>query len=117
MKSCVVSGAMGLAGFVAGLLLATATAQADAIDGSWCHTEPSGQSSRFSINGPRIVTPAGTRTEGRYQRHYFAYVVPADELGAGTVVEMRLLGEEAVMVREGPQAAPIVWQRCGPPVS
>ncbi len=37
-------------------------AAADVIDGDWCF--PDGR--RFSIRGPEILTPAGTRTTGNY---------------------------------------------------
>lgn len=98
-------------GLGAAVLLAP-QARADSIDGSWC--KDTGK--RFSISGPAIVTPAGTRTQGNYARHYFSYVVPPGDPGAGTQIDMRLLGEEAVEVKEG-AAKPEVWQRCGPSVS
>jgi hypothetical protein len=91
--------------------LATPTL-ADSIDGNWCHD----QGKRMTIAGPTIVTPAGTRTQGDYGRHDFSYVVPAGDPGAGTKIDMRLMGEQHVQVREG-AAAPVVWNRCGPSIS
>lgn len=97
----------------------SAPAWADVIDGHWCH--PDGK--RFSIQGPVIVTPAGTRTEGNYARHFFSYVVPPGGPDAGQTVSMVLVNEETVHLRIG--AAPSyasegpvqVWHRCGPPTS
>jgi hypothetical protein len=94
------------------LLLAARPAYADVIDGAWCLD--SGM--RMMINGPTIVTPAGTRTQGNYSRHAFSYVVPASEPGAGTTVSMLLVNEETVRVRNG-TAAEETWHRCGPAVS
>jgi hypothetical protein len=93
------------------LLLGMRAAHADVIDGSWCLD--SGR--RMSIDGPNIVTPAGTRTKGDYSRHYFQYVVPAGDPGAGETISMQLLNEETVRVHEG--GADVIWHRCGPSVS
>ena len=87
-------------------------ARADAIDGAWCHEK----GRRMVITGPSIVTPGGGRTEGDYGRHDFTYTVPAGEPGAGTRIRMVLMGEYRVRVQEG-DAAPVVWERCGPSVS
>jgi hypothetical protein len=89
------------------------SARADAIDGAWCK-DPS---LRLMINGPTIVTPAGTRMQGDYSRHAFVYVVPAGEPGAGVTVQMRLLSEETMQSRNGESAPVETWHRCGPPVS
>jgi hypothetical protein len=95
------------------LVLAIPSARADAIDGAWCH-DPA---QRMVINGPSIVTPAGTKTQGDYARHYFSYVVPAGDPGAGSTVQMRLLNEETVQVRAGENAPVETWHRCGPDIS
>ena len=87
-------------------------ARADAIDGAWCHDK----GSRMVISGPSIVTPGGSKTAGDYGRHDFAYTVPPGEPGAGTRITMVLLGEYRVRVQEG-DAAPVVWERCGPSIS
>ena len=95
------------------LLLLAAPAYADAIDGAWCR-EPA---LRVMINGTSIVTPAGTRMQGNYDRHNFSYVIPTGEPGAGATVQMRLLGEELMQSRTGESGATESWRRCGPPVS
>lgn len=92
--------------------LLPAAARADAIDGAWCHEK----GRRMVIAGPSIVTPGGSKTEGEYGRHDFAYTVPAGEPGAGAKVRMVLMGETRVRVQEG-DATPVVWERCGPSVS
>lgn len=96
---------------LAGLVLPHA-ARADSIDGAWCHE----RGRRMVISGPSIVTPGGNRTEGDYGRHDFAYTVPAGEAGAGTRIQMVLMGEYRVRVQEG-GAAPEIWERCGPSTS
>jgi hypothetical protein len=89
------------------------TALADVIDGAWCRE--AGQ--RLSIDGPSIVTPGGTATEGNYSRHFFTYVVPKGEPGAGTTIEMRLLNEQTMQSRPGPGGPVQTWHRCSPAVS
>jgi hypothetical protein len=99
-----------------GLLLMAAPAFADAIDGDWCH-QASGR--RLSIRGPQIVTPGGKQMEGDYSRHWFNYVVPAPEPGAGKTVYMQLLDEDTVHLRLGEASAanPETWIRCSPSTS
>ncbi len=94
------------------LALTAPAAMADAIDGAWCHEN----GRRMVINGPSIITPAGTRAQGEYGRHDFTYVVPAGDPGAGTTIRMMLMGEQHVRVQEG-NAAAVVWERCGPSIS
>jgi hypothetical protein len=89
------------------------SACADVIDGSWCHEK----GSRMTIDGPIIITPTGTRTEGNYSRHFFSYVVPDGDPGAGALVKMRLLNEETVQVQAGPEAPWVIWHRCQPTIS
>jgi hypothetical protein len=91
-----------------------APALADAIDGEWC--APVGQR-RLSIDGPRLVTPAGARIEGNYTRHGFTYKAPAGEVEAGLDIEMRLMGEHAMLFRPQGSANAQTWTRCGRPVS
>jgi len=100
------------------LLVTTGPARADAIDGDWCNSG----GKHLSIRGPDIVTPAGTRTKGTYDRHAFSYAVPAKESGAGTKINMILVDENTVFLRAG--AAPgfgpgeaEVWHRCSLPTS
>jgi len=101
---------------VLGLMLLAAPAFADAIDGDWCH-QASGR--HFSIRGPQIVTPGGKQMEGDYSRHWFNYVVPAPEPGAGKTVFMQLLDENTVHLRLGEATAanPETWIRCSPTTS
>jgi hypothetical protein len=96
------------------ILLASATgpALADAIDGDWCHSD----GKRLTINGPEIVTPAGTKTKGDYDRHHFSYLVPAREPGAGAPVAMVLQGEHQMTLKP-PTGDNQIWRRCGKPVS
>ncbi len=98
------------------LVLSTVPAWADAIDGDWCH-QATGR--RFSIRGPQIVTPGGRQMEGDYSRHWFNYVVPAPEPGAGKTVFMQLLDENTVHLRLGDSNAanPETWIRCSPTTS
>jgi hypothetical protein len=100
-------------------LLAAPAARADAIDGNWCYTD----GRRMAINGPEIVTPAGTRTIGNYSRHYFSYKIPASDPQAGQSVFMALQNENTVNITSGADAAsaaqaPVeVWHRCPPATS
>lgn len=98
---------------LAGLCALPGLARADSIDGAWC--KDNGQ--RLMISGPSITTPGGTRMTGLYDRHGFTYVVPAGEPGAGTTVEMRLLGETAMQSRAGANGPVEDWRRCGPATS
>ena len=105
---------LGIA-IAAALAAATSPAAADAIDGNWC--SPNGRT--LSIRGSEIVTPGGTTIEGKYDRHYFSYVVPGSEPGAGRTINMTLLGENAVRIEvDAVSDAPAeIWNRCGPSVS
>ena len=91
----------------------TYIALADAIDGDWCH--PAGK--RMSIRGSSIVTPGGQQTIGNYTRHFFSYVIPAGETGAGTTVEIQLLSEYVAHARLGGDPSVQEWRRCQPGVS
>jgi len=89
-------------------------AHADAIDGDWCNA--SGK--RMSIRGPDIITPGGTAMKGSYTRHFFSYVIPPGEVGAGKKVAITLLSEYLAHAREGGDDAPVVaWRRCQPGIS
>ena len=92
------------------LCVAFSSARADAIDGQWCLG-----SSHFAIEGPNILTPGGNRIQGNYSRHGFVYVVPTNEPGAGSQIDMVLLNEETVqLTRQGQASAPEIWRRCKP---
>jgi hypothetical protein len=102
------------------LIVTTAgSASADVIDGHWCSTD----GKRISIQGPAIVTPAGSHIEGDYSRHFFSYVVPPSDPDAGQTVSMTLINEDTVRLRTGAEPSyssngPVqVWHRCGPPTS
>jgi hypothetical protein len=99
----------------AAMVAASSPADADAIDGNWC--SPNGRT--LSIHGPEIVTPGGNRIDGRYDRHYFSYVIPGSEPGAGRTVNMTLLGENTVRIEaDAASGTPTeIWNRCGPSVS
>jgi hypothetical protein len=107
-------GMLALAPLVLALL--AHPARADVIDGDWCSSD----GKHFSIAGPEIVTPGGTRMKGDYTRHSFVYVIPEKEANAGQTVLMILLNEETVALRRGAdraaaaQAKEQIWRRCAP---
>ena len=88
-------------------------ALADAIDGDWCQSN----GKRMSIRGPSIVTPGGQQTNGSYTRHFFSYVIPAGETGAGATVEIQLLSEYLAHARQVGDQSVQEWRRCQPGVS
>ncbi len=98
----------------AGMLLQTAVAHADAIDGDWCSTN----GRRMSILGEKITTPGGKRIQGNYSRHAFDYVVPDGEDGSGDIVSVILRGEYLALSRQGPADGPLMeWHRCKETIS
>ncbi len=105
---CLLSGAA-----CAALLGWVQPALADAIDGDWCRAD----GKRMTIRGPAIVTPGGQQTSGDYTRHFFSYVIPAGEAGAGATVSIQLLSEYLAHARQGPDAPVQEWRRCQPGVS
>lgn len=105
-----ITGRLALA--VAGILLGTAPAFADAIDGDWCMG-----ADHMNINGATILTPGKNTISGNYYRYRFTYVVPANEPGAGGEVKMVMIrGMETVHLDRpgGDPAKPEVWIRCKP---
>lgn len=72
------------------LFLPATPALADAIDGHWCAED----GRNFTIDGPRIVTPAGLSTFGEYSRHAFAYDPPAGDPEHGVTITLILLNED-----------------------
>ncbi len=87
--------------------LQASSAQADAIDGHWCHED----GRRLSIQGRSIATPGGRQMEGEYSRHAFSYAAPAGEAQAGQIIAMQLRSETLVEMQPG--AAPSeMWRRC-----
>lgn len=105
-QSCVA--ALSTVALLGGL---SAPARADAIDGDWCNG-----ASHLMIDGSTIVTPGRNKIEGQYNRYRFAYVVPANEPGAGGEISMVMIrGQEIVhMRRPGQSGEPEVWRRCKP---
>jgi hypothetical protein len=95
------------------LIAGAPSAWADVIDGHWCFTD----GKRISIQGPSIITPAGSHIQGDYSRHFFSYVVPPADPGAGQTVSMALINEDTVQLRIGATTPEEVWHRCGPPTS
>lgn len=94
------------------VLLMPSTARADAIDGDWCFG-----ADHMHIEGSAILTPGRNKITGEYNRYRFAYVVPANEPGAGGQVRMVMIrGTETVEVDRpgGDPAKPEVWKRCKP---
>jgi hypothetical protein len=97
-----------------GVCLAATPALADAIDGEWCR-----EGRHFMIQGPSIVTYAGTRMTGDYDRHGFRYTAPASEPEAGTEIVMRLHSETTLELFRRPPGATTppagpgeIWNRC-----
>jgi hypothetical protein len=88
-------------------------AVADAIDGDWCRAD----GKRMSIRGPAIITPGGQQTNGDYTRHFFSYVIPSGESGAGATVTVQLLSDYLAHARQHPDATVQEWRRCQPGVS
>jgi hypothetical protein len=88
-------------------------ALADAIDGDWCRAD----GKRMTIRGAAIVTPGGQETNGNYTRHFFSYVIPSGESGAGATVSIQLLSEYLAHARQGADASVQEWRRCQPGVS
>jgi hypothetical protein len=95
------------------LVGSSTSALADAIDGDWCHAN----GKRMSIRGPEIVTPGGKQTRGDYSRHFFSYVIPPGESGAGETVSITLLSEYLAHARIGGDPTVHEWHRCQPSVS
>jgi len=95
--------------------LTAVPANADAIDGNWCHPD----FGRMEILGPQITTPGGNRISGAYDRHAFRHVVPDGEDRAGAEVDMVLVDDDTLhrVVAPGADAAIEVWRRCRAQVS
>jgi hypothetical protein len=104
---------------VAALMLLTPTggAWADAIDGNWCFAD----GRRLSIQGPELMTPGGKRMKGEYDRHAFAYVIPAGETDAGAKAFMVLIDDDTMLLKLGAQPLSTgegeTWKRCSERIS
>jgi hypothetical protein len=81
--------------------------------GDWCRAD----GKRMTIRGAAIVTPGGQKTSGNYTRHFFSYVIPSGEAGAGATVSIQLLSEYLAHAKQGADAPVQEWRRCQPGVS
>ena len=93
----------------AAILVFATPARADRIDGNWCY-----QDRHMSIDGPKIITPGGTKMKGLYDRHGFQYTVPSGEPDAGAQVNMVQFNEQTIQVmtvKDGASRVEI-WNRC-----
>jgi len=93
---------------------ASGAARADAIDGDWCASKSRRQ---LNIQGPIIITPAGERVNGTYDRHAFNYMAPTGEIEAGRRVFMRLINEQTMLFLADGDPAPEEWNRCAKPIA
>jgi len=94
-------------------MLFPAPVGADQIDGNWCRGLK-----HFSIDGPSIVTPGGTKMTGIYDRHGFQYVVPEGEPGAGTTITMAQQHDELVHVSSSAKPDEVQnWTPCNRQIS
>jgi hypothetical protein len=111
--------ATALAALLAGLAVGSGAALADALDGDWC--APDGR--HLTIDGPRVITPAGKRLEGNYTRHRFDYRIPDAEPQAGLTLFMVQMNDTAAQVRIAADRAAAeqmpaqIWRRCARPTS
>ena len=95
------------------LLLPSAGARADQIDGHWCHAD----GRNLSIEGSMIITPGGNEIVGNYRRHSIFFTLPADEPNPGTKIAMQQLNDLVMqMLKEGDQEAQ-TWRRCNAPTA
>jgi len=91
------------------LVASAGSAQADAIEGNWCHP----QHGNFEIRGPNILTPGGQQMTGDYSRHGFEYVAPAGERAAEESINLALVDDETLHLLIKQANAEIeVWRRC-----
>lgn len=93
---------------LASMLVAT-SAQADAIDGNWCHSSHG----NLEIRGENIITPGGAQMTGTYTRHTFRYVSPEGERAANQTINMAIVDDETLhLLVEDTGNGIEVWQRC-----
>jgi hypothetical protein len=100
-----------LVSIAAALAALSATALADAIDGTWC----SEKGGHVVIAGPKITLSGKTTIDGQYARHEFLYTVPAGEDHAGDQIYMRLRSEDDMMsytLKDKQTEDPVAWKRC-----
>ncbi len=91
-----------------GLVQFAAPARAHVIDGQWCSAGRT-----MTIKGSTITTPGGNKIKGNYAYHFFDYIVPPGEPGAGSKVIAKLRDyEEKVDVTSDSNPKPVTWTRC-----
>ncbi len=93
------------------LLLLSAPAFADSIDGDWCNKD----GSHLRIDGPAIILGAGQSIMGKYGRHAFSYVAPKGDPESGKEIFFILRSETEMRRVRDPMAMPEhedIWQRC-----
>ena len=88
-------------------MISASAAQADEISGDWCSSE----GAHVRIEGNRIRSPGGQWTDGNYERHSYAFVIPEGEADAGQGVFLQQLSEEQVLYTLDGQEAE-AWSRC-----
>ena len=97
----------------AALLLPSAGARADQIDGHWCHAD----GRNLLIESSMIITPGGNEIVGDYRRHSIFYTVPAGEPDPGTKTAMQQLNDLVMQVlKEGGQEVQ-TWRHCNAPTA
>jgi hypothetical protein len=107
---------LGRAGLLATgiMIVASASAWADAIDGTWCSERDHQQ---MTINGPQAVLPGGRHVTGDYSRHRFIYPIPMPDAEAGRQKVLQLMGEHSMAAittkPDGSEPSePEQWKRC-----
>lgn len=92
---------------VLALAISPLAVQADEISGGWC----SDGGASLHIEGNSIRTPGGQKTDGVYGHHFYRYVIPEGEEGAGLEVRMQQLSEDDMLLQvEGGEVQE--WHRC-----
>jgi hypothetical protein len=95
------------------LLCGVPAAQADQIDGDWCHED----GRHLYIEGPSIRTPSGAETIGEYTRHAFRYDGVDGTPEAGQDIRMQQFSDDDMrLIRSigGTAGDPEQWRRCKP---
>lgn len=87
-------------------------AQADSIDGTWCH-----KGQRVKIEGPIIITPSGRKVEGQYDRHEFSYKIPAGEKYASETAEFVVQHDTLAHRTRSGSSQFEEWEPCPAPTS
>ncbi len=92
---------------------ALAASGAASVDGSWC--APDGR--QITVTGLAVITPGGQQTSGTYSDRAFSFQIPQNEWGAGWVLWLERVAEDALRVsritpyQQGPPPHDR-WHRC-----